>query len=45
MLSAIGGAALETVDNANGGLDMEMPGPGNTWGVNPKNAIEKKKSH
>ena len=25
------GAALETVDNANGGLDMEMPGPGNTW--------------
>jgi beta-glucosidase len=26
------GAALETVDNANGGLDMEMPGPGGTWG-------------
>ncbi len=36
------GAALETVDNANGGLDMEMPGPGNTWGVNLKNAIETK---
>ena len=27
------GAALETIDNANGGLDMEMPGPGGTWGA------------
>ena len=26
------GAALETIENANGGLDLEMPGPGNTWG-------------
>ena len=26
------GAALETVENALGGLDLEMPGPGNTWG-------------
>ena len=26
------GAALETVENAHGGLDLEMPGPGNTWG-------------
>ena len=26
------GAALETVENANGGLDLEMPGPGNAWG-------------
>jgi len=28
------GAALETVENANGGLDLEMPGPGNVWGDN-----------
>jgi len=26
------GAALETEENANGGLDLEMPGPGNVWG-------------
>ena len=26
------GAALETEENANGGLDLEMPGPGNAWG-------------
>ena len=26
------GAALETVENANGGLDLEMPGPAKTWG-------------
>ena len=26
------GAALETVENAHGGLDLEMPGPGNAWG-------------
>ena len=36
------GAALETVDNARGGLDMEMPGPGNTWGEKLKTAVEKK---
>tara|TARA_B110000014_G_C20125666_1_gene599381 strand:- start:3091 stop:5541 length:2451 start_codon:yes stop_codon:yes gene_type:complete len=26
------GAALETIENANGGLDIEMPGPAKTWG-------------
>jgi len=26
------GAALETVENAVGGLDLEMPGPTNVWG-------------
>ena len=26
------GAALETEENANGGLDLEMPGPGHAWG-------------
>ena len=26
------GAALETVKNANGGLDLEMPGPAKSWG-------------
>ena len=26
------GAALETEENAKGGLDLEMPGPGNVWG-------------
>ena len=26
------GAALETEENANGGLDLEMPGPTNVWG-------------
>ena len=26
------GAALETEENARGGLDLEMPGPGNVWG-------------
>ena len=26
------GAALETEENAQGGLDLEMPGPGNVWG-------------
>ena len=26
------GAALETIENANGGLDLEMPGPSNVWG-------------
>ena len=33
------GAALETVENANGGLDLEMPGPGNTWGEKLLQAI------
>ena len=33
------GAALETIDNANGGLDLEMPGPGNTWGQKLLSAI------
>merc|ERR1712127_969709 len=26
------GAALETIKNANGGLDLEMPGPAKNWG-------------
>ena len=26
------GAALETIENANGGLDLEMPGPTKNWG-------------
>ncbi len=26
------GACLETIENANGGLDIEMPGPARTWG-------------
>ena len=33
------GAALETNENANGGLDLEMPGPGNTWGEKLLSAI------
>ena len=33
------GAALETSENANGGLDLEMPGPGNTWGEKLLSAI------
>ena len=37
------GAALETVENAKGGLDMEMPGPGHTWGEKLKEAVEKNK--
>ena len=36
------GAALETIENAKGGLDMEMPGPGHTWGEKLKEAVEKK---
>ncbi|MFL2701648.1 MAG: glycosyl hydrolase family 3 [Gammaproteobacteria bacterium] len=28
------GAALDTVGNANGGLDCEMPGPAKSWGDN-----------
>ena len=37
------GAALETVENANGGLDLEMPGPSNVWGKALINAVEDKK--
>ena len=33
------GAAIETIENANGGLDLEMPGPGNNWGVKLVEAI------
>jgi len=35
------GAALETIENAKGGLDMEMPGPGHTWGEKLKEAVKK----
>jgi beta-glucosidase len=34
------GAALETEENANGGLDLEMPGPGNVWGTSLINSIK-----
>tara|TARA_Y100000816_G_scaffold245955_1_gene194078 strand:- start:2984 stop:5419 length:2436 start_codon:yes stop_codon:yes gene_type:complete len=34
------GAALETVENANGGLDLEMPGPAKTWGENLFEAVK-----
>ena len=34
------GAALETVENANGGLDLEMPGPAKTWGENLVAAVK-----
>ena len=34
------GAALETVENANGGLDLEMPGPAKTWGGNLVDAVK-----
>src|SRR5210317_1625927 len=37
------GAALETVENANGGLDLEMPGPSNVWGKALIDAIEANK--
>ena len=37
------GAALETIENANGGLDLEMPGPSNVWGKTLIDAIEAKK--
>ena len=33
------GAALETHENAIGGLDLEMPGPAKTWGENLLNEI------
>ncbi|MBD62807.1 MAG: glycosyl hydrolase family 3 [Gammaproteobacteria bacterium] len=35
------GAALETIENANGGLDLEMPGPGNVWGKSLIEAVKK----
>lgn len=35
------GAALETIENANGGLDLEMPGPSRVWGDALKSAVEK----
>ena len=34
------GAALETIENANGGLDLEMPGPSNVWGKALIDAVE-----
>ena len=34
------GAALETVENVNGGLDLEMPGPAKTWGKNLVDAVK-----
>ncbi|MEM9670206.1 MAG: glycoside hydrolase family 3 C-terminal domain-containing protein [Pseudomonadota bacterium] len=34
-------AARNTVGNANGGLDLEMPGPSRIWGADLKTAIEK----
>ncbi|MDA9660200.1 glycoside hydrolase family 3 C-terminal domain-containing protein [Pseudomonadota bacterium] len=37
------GAALETIENANGGLDLEMPGPTNVWGTALIEAVEAKK--
>jgi beta-glucosidase len=35
------GAALETVNNAVGGLDLEMPGPAQVWGTHLISAIER----
>ena len=37
------GAALDTVGNANGGLDLEMPGPAKSWGKNLIKAVEDSK--
>jgi beta-glucosidase len=36
------GAARETIENANGGLDLEMPGPAKSWGTNLITAVNKK---
>ena len=33
------GAARETIKNANGGLDLEMPGPARSWGTNLISAV------
>jgi beta-glucosidase len=37
------GAATETIENALGGLDLEMPGPAKTWGENLLKAVNDKK--
>ncbi len=37
------GAALQTIENANGGLDCEMPGPTKTWGENLVKAVKDNK--
>ena len=37
------GAATETIKNALGGLDLEMPGPAKTWGKNLLKAVNEKK--
>jgi beta-glucosidase len=37
------GAATETIENASGGLDLEMPGPAKTWGKNLLKAVNDKK--
>ena len=37
------GAALDTVGNANGGLDCEMPGPAKSWGDNLIKAVNEGK--
>jgi len=37
------GASLQTIENANGGLDCEMPGPAKSWGENLVEAVEKGK--
>ncbi|MDC0072829.1 glycoside hydrolase family 3 C-terminal domain-containing protein [Gammaproteobacteria bacterium] len=37
------GAALDTIGNANGGLDLEMPGPAKSWGENLVKAVEDSK--
>jgi beta-glucosidase len=39
------GAALETVANANGGLDLEMPGPPRIWGEQLRIAVENGQVH
>ncbi len=36
------GAARETIENANGGLDLEMPGPAKSWGANLISAVNNK---
>ena len=37
------GAAQDTIGNANGGLDCEMPGPARSWGENLIKAVNKGK--
>ena len=37
------GAALETIENANGGLDLEMPGPAKNWGALLEEAVNEGK--